>query len=104
MFDAHGLDSATIESLRHQLAGIGELKHAYLARKRVRRLPEQPCWLLGFATRSWWHRHNAARVRDVQRRILEHVAFPMHTIVFGIEAGNRRFAAKFRRLSDAKLP
>jgi Zn-dependent protease with chaperone function len=103
VFDEPDLDAATVESLRVQLAAVAELKMAYLARKRVHHLPEHHCYLLGFTTKTWWQRHNAARARDVQRRILAQVTFPAHTVVFNIEARNRRFAAKFRRLPGAKL-
>jgi Zn-dependent protease with chaperone function len=103
-FDAHGLDDAAIAVLRDQLAGIAELTHAYLARKRVLHRKHQPCLLLGFTTkRWWWQRHDAARAARVQSRILEQVTFSTPSFVFCVEGRNRKFARKLRSVEQSLL-
>ncbi len=102
-FDEHGLDAATIETLRAQLSRVAGIRQAYLVRKRLRHLPERPLYLLGFTTRAWWQRYDARAATRVQHDILAHVVFGGHTLVVNLEGGHRAFARRFRRVRNARL-
>jgi lipopolysaccharide biosynthesis regulator YciM len=53
--EAHGWNAEDVAALREQLSRIPEVREAYLARRVVRHMPEQPCYVLCLVPHtSWW--------------------------------------------------
>jgi Zn-dependent protease with chaperone function len=101
-FERHGLPDDVIEGLRRQLAAVQGLKKAYLVRKLVYNLPQQPCYVLGHVARGFlWNRKKA--IADVQRQIVEKVLFPVQVLVMSVEGVNYRFGRKLRFMRGSRI-
>lgn len=102
-FEPHDLGAEGLEALRAQLVRVTGLRKAWLARKRVQHLPEQPQLVLGFTTTPWWMFSTARRMRVTQDRILEQVVFPLATLVICVEEPNVRFKRKLRKVANSRI-
>jgi len=101
--ERHGLPASALEELRKQLAGVPGLKKVYLVRKRVRRFPERPCYVLGYRVRAWWPPHRRRLAARVQSQIAETVVFPGHGLVVSVEGENRWFGRKLRIMRGSRI-
>ncbi len=101
--EPHDLPDDVIAELKQAIRAVRGLKKAYLVRKRVSHLAENRCYVLGFTVSPWWRFHSRRRAADVQRRILETVAFPGETFVINIEGDNYRFGRKLRFRRGARI-
>lgn len=101
-FEPHGLDPNEIESLRAALAGIVDLKSAYLVRKRLGHLPECPLYILGFtvAPHLWFHR--ASDAEFVRTQILNTVPLPAETVLVSLHQFPR-FRRRLRRVAGSRI-
>jgi Zn-dependent protease with chaperone function len=96
-FEPHGLDDAQINALREQLRGIPGVYQAYLVRKHVWQLANQPLLVFGFTTRQ------RKLAREVQDKIAQTVPFPHETRIFCLEGNNRRFRHKWRLVRGSRV-
>src|SRR5262249_39737216 len=96
-FERPAIDGAFLAQMQAQLRAIEGLRKAYLVKKRVKHMPEQLCYVLGFAVRGGWlpgQKKGSAQV--VLQRIQETVTFPGETLILSVEGGNAAFGRKFR--------
>jgi hypothetical protein len=84
--------------LTAQLQQIQGLDAAYLVRKHMRHLPQQPFYVLGFKARS------PAMVEAVRKELLARVYFPGDTLLLPLQVSAKaHFAHAFRRMPSAKI-
>lgn len=102
-FEPHRLSAEQVESLRAQLAAVAGVRKAWLVRKRVKHLPEQPQLVLGFTTTRWWSLANAKRMRATQDRIAETVVFPGPAVVLCVEGANAAIGKKMRKVGRGRI-
>lgn len=101
--EPHGLSAEALAALRQSVAAVSGVRQAYFVRKRVRSLPEQPCYVLGFSCTPWWRWPSNRRRAETQQRLFDSVAFPGETFILGIDGDNRRFRRKLRRIPGSPL-
>lgn len=101
--EPHGLSAEAVAALRQSVAAVPGVRRAYLACKRVRRWPEQPCYVLGFSCTPWWWWPSNRRRAGIQQRLFDTVSFPGETFVLGIDGDNRRFKRELGRVRGARL-
>lgn len=92
--DAHGLAPDEVAPLAAALAAIPGLRKAYLARKRVRHLADNPCFVLGYRVTPWYRLHSKRRAQEVMEQIRQSVRFPYETLIVNVEGDNYRFGRK----------
>ena len=95
----HGLPEEAVAALRQQLQALGGVRKAWLVRKKVKLMPEHPCYVLGYTTTPWWRPCSQHKVEEIQQRILDSLEFPDEMLVVNVEGYNYRFGRKlyFRR-------
>lgn len=99
----HGLDGEKLAEVRAQLAAAG-VRRAYLVRKHVVTLPENPLFIIALAPR--WVGGNLLPGGSSERmvnRVAESVRLPGSWIVLMLEMGNRRFAKPIRAVPGAEV-
>lgn len=72
-FDPHGLSDEQVADIRRRLAAFKQVKRAYLARRRVRWLPERPAYALCLVPRGWFvtQKRTKQLVHEVAQRTPE---------------------------------
>lgn len=100
----HDMPPEQVALIRERLAGIEEVKAAYLARKRLEHFPEKPIYVLGIESALPWHkRSNEAEARLVQEVINRGGgAIPERAFIVSLRAGKWTDAA-IRQLEDALI-
>jgi Zn-dependent protease with chaperone function len=97
-FLEHGLDAETYRALALSLQQIRGLDGAYLVRKRVTILPEQPCYVLAYSITG------TADATAVREELGTRVTYPGETLLMHLQVpGNAPFAAEFRKVPNAKI-
>jgi hypothetical protein len=98
----HGLAAEQIAAIVTQLREIG-IYRAWLVRRVLKHLPEQPQLVLGFrATRPFgWH--TRARAEHQQKMILSRVAFPHDVMVVPVDGDNVNFQRRFAKVKGSRL-
>lgn len=104
-FDPHGLTVEALADLREQLRSIQWLGKAYLFRKRVKYLTDQPCYVLGFRVRGFILTSAARKRRTaaVIQQLQENLTFPGETIILSVDGANYRFGRKMRWRRKARV-
>ena len=102
-FDRHGLDPQALVPMQAQLKAIAGLRKAYFVRKRVKHMPERPCYVLGYAVRGFlpWGRKD--RIQQVLARIQESVSCPGETLIINVQGENYRFGRKLRWMRGSRI-
>jgi Zn-dependent protease with chaperone function len=101
--ERHGLPEEVIEPLRRQLLAIPNLRKAYLVRRKLKHLPEQPQYVLGFRSTPWW-KIGGKKVRaEVQAKIVNTVVFPFDALIISVEGENYVFGRKFRFMRGTRI-
>jgi len=103
ILEPHGLSDETLASLRHQLLAVTNLQRAFLAKKRVSRRPDTPCYVFGFHITPKFHLYTLLRVEKAVQQIQESVTFPGETIIISVEGENHRFERKLKRVHGARI-
>lgn len=62
-FEAHGLESEKVQAITAKIATHEEIAAAYLIKKKVQYLPEQPCYVLCIETKKKWFK-SSGDVKD----------------------------------------
>jgi hypothetical protein len=97
-FLEHGLDAETYRALALSLQQIRGLDGAYLVRKRVTILPEQPCYVLAYSITG------TADATAVREELGTRVTYPGETLLMHLQVpGNAPFAEEFRKVPNAKI-
>ena len=76
-FVAHDLDGEKVHLIAEKVAGHEEIAAAYLIRKKVRHLPENPCYVLCIETKKKWFK-SSGDVKD--EHLLEVVVRQMESL------------------------
>ncbi|MDQ3132229.1 MAG: M48 family metalloprotease [Acidobacteriota bacterium] len=90
-FEAHDLNDEKVRAITEKIAGHEEITAAYLLRKKVRYLPEKPCYVLCIETKKKWFK-SSGDVKD------EHL---LEVVVNQVEPFGINFALvlkKFKRV------
>jgi len=95
-FEHHGLPDEEIADLRQQLQAVNGVGKVYLVRKKVKYMPEHPCYVLGYTIAPWWRLCSKSRAAQIQQSILESVQFPGESLVLNVGGENYRFGRKLR--------
>jgi len=101
-FERHALPPETLAKLQAQLKAIDGLRKAYFVRKRVKHMPERPCYVLGYTIR-WRPFGPKASVQVVLNRIQETVECPGETLILNVEGTNAAFGRKFRWMRGSRI-
>lgn len=99
----HGLDAGAIRALAGQLRPVEGLRKAWLVRKRLAHLPEEPLYVLCFRATGPLQWRTAARAAEVLERIRARVEFPGETFILNVEGQYRRFARKLWRCPRSRI-
>jgi Zn-dependent protease with chaperone function len=97
----HGLADEIVAGLCSQLQAIPEIDEAYLVRKRVKHLPEWPCYVLGFRVADGPHRER--RIAETGEQIAQTVRLPDKTLVLSIQGNNYWLRSKLRQIRGARI-
>jgi Zn-dependent protease with chaperone function len=100
-FERHGLAPEALSRMQAELGSIAGLRKAYLVKKRVKHMPERPCYVLGFTVGGWVERRR--RAAGVQQRIHEAVTWPGETLILHVEGDNYRFGRKLRWMRGSRI-
>lgn len=97
-FLEHGLDAETYRALALGLQQIRGLDSAYLVRKRVTILPEQPCYVLAYSTTG------TADVTAVGEELGARLNYRGETLLMHLQVpGDALFAEVFGKVPNAKI-
>ena len=103
VFDVHGLSAEALDALTAQLRTLPGLRKAWLARKRVRHFPDQPCYVLGFRVTTWYGLYSDKQRAKVQQAIAQLSAFPGETIILSTDYKNAWFGRKIRGVRGSRI-
>jgi len=98
----HDLTPEQVARLREQLAGIEELKAAYLARKRLEHFPERPVYVLGVESALSWRKRSDESDAQLLQDIIRRGGIPEQTFLITLRA-NRRTDAVMKQMEDALI-
>jgi Zn-dependent protease with chaperone function len=91
----HEAAPAEIKQLREQLGAFPQIKAAYLAQKRLEKMPEKPLYVLGVVPEAPWHKLNQDKTnRELANEIGSRVAFPGETLIMVVAEENNYFIKK----------
>ncbi len=98
---AHGLEPDALRALIDRLSKVKGLQRAYLVRKQVRFLPQQPLYVLGFTTRRLGF--PSSRAAQIMEEVRTQVQFPGETLILRLDSRNRRLSSEIRALKRAPI-
>ena len=102
-FERHDSGAEALARLQAELKTIAGLRKAYFVKKRVRYLPQRPCYVLGFTVGSLLRWHSKRRAAEVLARIRETGSFPGETLILNVEGENYRFGRKLRWMRGSRI-
>ena len=103
-FDRHGLDQATIATLRDQLRACPDVRKAYLVRKRLKTMTNKPQFILVLRVTPFYRMHRDERARRAVHEVLEKAtSLPPETLVFCADGENSAFASRFRWMRGSRI-
>lgn len=102
-FERHGVNDTALAQMQAQLKAIPGLRKAYLAKKRVKHMPERACYVLGFTVGSLLRWHTKERAAEALRRIQETLSFSGETLIISLEGENYRFGRKLRWMRGSRI-
>lgn len=102
-FERHGLSAAAVNALKQQLSNVPGLRKAYLVKKKVKYLPERPCYVFGYVARSRWGFAGKNKANAVLKEIQDRVEFPGETLIISVEGENYRFARKLQWMRGTRI-
>lgn len=100
-FLPHGLDDARLAEVSAQLAVPG-VKRAYLVRKRVVHLPEEPCFVIAVVP-GWRTGLPGSGSQRLVERVIQGVTLPGTCIVITLESMQRRFSRPIREVPGSEV-
>lgn len=98
----HGLTPQQTAAIIAQLREIG-IYRAWLVRRVLRHLPEQPQLVLGFRATRPLRWHSRDRAEHQQKMILSRVAFPHDVMVVPVDGDNVNFQRRFAKVNGSRL-
>jgi hypothetical protein len=103
-FERHAMAAEPLAQMQAQLKAIPGLRKAYFVKKRVKHMPERPCYVLGYTVRGGWlPGRKKGSVQVVLHRIQETVFFPGETLILSVEGANAAFGRKFRWMRGSRI-
>jgi Zn-dependent protease with chaperone function len=91
----HQVAPAEIESLREQLSAFPQIKAAYLAQKKLEKMPEKPLHVLGIVPKLPWLQFNRDKAhRQLIDELVSQVAFPTEMLIIVLADENKHFLKK----------
>jgi Zn-dependent protease with chaperone function len=100
----HDWPPEQVAALSDQLARYPDLGEAYFARRVVRYLPEQPCFVLCIVLRTaWWQPYDAKRATALARRIATEVTSPVPYQVFCLTRALKPVRKALMRIPGARV-
>jgi hypothetical protein len=98
----HGLPN--IAELRLQLSALPRLRRAYLARKEVRYLPEQPLYVLAFAARGEFWGSGHTQTKKLLEEMKQQIQWPGAMLIVPLGGrGNAWLKRRMRRIEGARI-
>lgn len=102
-FQSHDVGEPMLSELCAQLRLIPGIRKAYLVRKAVTHVPEQPCFVFAYRVTGFFQLHKPQRVQDILAQLHAIVRFPGETLLINIDSHNSAFTRKFARVPGARL-
>jgi hypothetical protein len=100
----HDRPPEQVRALADQLARYPDLGEAYFARRVVRYLPEQPCFVLCIVLRrAWWQPHDDQRAKALARRIATEVTSPVPYRIFCLAGALKPVRNALMRIPGARV-
>ncbi|MDQ1592291.1 MAG: hypothetical protein QOG71_2918 [Pyrinomonadaceae bacterium] len=101
----HTATPAEVERLREQLQQFPQIKAAYLAQKKLEKMPEQPLYVLGIVPRVPWYQLNHDKANQkLINEIVAQVAFPAESLILVLAGDNKKYLNKgFRQLANSQI-
>jgi Zn-dependent protease with chaperone function len=100
------LDTRALAALGAELAHVGGLRDAWIARKRLAIRPQPPLYVLGFRLRrAWWRRRDTLREAAARNAIVKQVSLPGETFIVCVDApAARRIGVALGEIDGAAIP
>jgi Zn-dependent protease with chaperone function len=100
----HEAAPAEVEQLREQLNLFPGIKAAYLAQKKLEKLPEKPLYVLGVVPKVPWYQlnHDKANQKLVDE-LASQIAFTGETLIFVLAGENKKYRKAFRKLEGSQI-
>ncbi len=102
-FEPHGLPPEEVERLRREVAEFYDITRAYLARKTVRYLPEQPFYVLGVQLGRWYTFRSVKENRETIHGLATQVAYSGRVWIVQLNRHTARIAKKLKKVPGAEL-
>jgi Zn-dependent protease with chaperone function len=100
----HQATPETVENLRGQLSPFPQIKTAYLAQKRLEKMPEKPLYVLGIvANAPWYQLDRTALNRQLINEVVSQVAFTGETLVVVLDGEHKKLLKQFHNLEGAQV-
>ena len=100
----HEMPAEQVERLRRQLAGLGDVAAAYLARKRLEHFPDKPLYVLGVETKKRWYRYRSASAdSDLLHRLVTRLEIPGESFVVILDRNFSKTKKAMRQLEGALI-
>jgi Zn-dependent protease with chaperone function len=93
----HALHDAALQQLSARLRQVPGLRRAYLVRKSVRFLPEQPLYVVAFGVTPWYRPRDRATGEAVMQQLRDNVTWPGETFILNIEMQPRALRNALQR-------
>lgn len=91
----HEATPAQIQHLREQLSAFPQVKAAYLAQKKLEKMPEKPLYVLGVVPRTSWRQLNHDKAnRQLIDEISSQLNFPAETLIMLLANENKHYLKK----------
>lgn len=105
-YEPHSLPEPEIERLRKQLSRFPEVKEAFYVRKKVKRFPDSPFFILGIiTTRKWFVYESDKWVNGLRQRLNTGLNFPYATFIGFFDARERTWfpVGKIKKLPGSRI-
>jgi Zn-dependent protease with chaperone function len=100
----HELSPEQVREVRAQLERIPEVKVAYVVRKEVQHLPEQPFFVVGVELRLAWYKfQSTSKEQQIVERVAEAVPLPGQLLVLALNSHRAKIRRKLKRVPGAEL-
>ncbi len=99
----HDLPPDAIRRMREALAEY-PLSEFYVVRRRVRTLPEIPCYLVGMVVgRKWYQLADESKDVQLRDRVMREIGWPEETYGFLLEHSLRKLRKVFQAVPNARV-
>jgi hypothetical protein len=99
----HALHDAALQQLSARLRQVPGLRRAYLVRKSVRFLPQQPLYVVAFGVTPWYRPRDRATGEAVMQELRQRVTWPGETFILNVEVQPRALRSALQRVTAARI-